>query len=152
MIRHADHGSEADALWQQMVGLVWETRREWRRKVSEVTGLPFSRVRILWRLVEAPMTLRQIADDTGSDAPATTVAVNDLEERGLVERQPHPESRRAKLVSLTRAGRKVVEQMHRTVRDDAPAGLQQLSATDLAHLRRILERIERGEQRDRGSP
>lgn len=146
MIRHAENGSEADALWQLMVGLVWETRREWRRKVSEVTGLPFSRVRILWRLVDAPMTLRQIADDTGSDAPATTVAVNDLEERGLVERQPHPENRRAKLVSLTRAGRKVVDQMHRTVRDDAPAGLQQLPATDLAHLRRILERIERGER------
>ncbi|MDO1529838.1 MarR family transcriptional regulator [Fulvimonas sp. R45] len=146
MTRPTDNDSEADALWQRMVGLVWETRRDWRRKVSEATGLPFSRVRILWRLVDAPMTLRQIADDTGSDAPATTVAVNDLEGRGLVERQPHPESRRAKLVSLTRAGRKVVEQMHRTVRDDAPAGLQQLSATDLAHLRRILERIERGER------
>ncbi|QNK01413.1 MarR family winged helix-turn-helix transcriptional regulator [Dyella telluris] len=146
MIKHANSGSEADLLWQRMVGLVWETRREWRRKVSEVTGLPFSRVRILWRLEDAPMTLRQIADDTGSDAPATTVAVNDLEERGLVERQPHPENRRAKLVSLTRTGRQVVEQVHRTVRDDAPAGLQALSKTDLAHLRRILERIETSEE------
>ena len=32
--------SEADQLWQTMVGLVWETRGEWRRKVSEATGLP----------------------------------------------------------------------------------------------------------------
>ncbi|WP_199536119.1 MarR family winged helix-turn-helix transcriptional regulator [Dyella solisilvae] len=146
MMQHAHSGSEADTLWQLMVGLVWETRREWRRKVSEVTGLPFSRVRILWRLVDAPMTLKQIADDTGSDAPATTVAVNDLEERGLVERRPHPENRRAKLVSLTHAGQQIVNQVQRTVRDDAPAGFQQLSKTDLAHLRRILERIERGER------
>jgi DNA-binding MarR family transcriptional regulator len=145
MTRSADRGDEADALWQWMVALVWETRRDWRRRVGEVTGLPFSRVRILWRLVDAPMTLRQIADDTGSDAPAATVAVNDLEGRGLVERQPHPENRRAKLVSLTRAGRRVVDQVHRSVRDDAPAGLRQLPATDLAHLRRILGRIERGE-------
>lgn len=145
MIRHVHSGSEADSLWQLMVGLVWETRREWRRKVSEVSGLPFSRVRILWRLVDAPMTLKQIADDTGSDAPATTVAVNYLEERGLVERQPHPDNRRAKLVSLTRAGRQMVDKVHRTVRDDAPAGLQALSRTDLAHLRRILERIERSD-------
>ncbi|RDI97544.1 MarR family transcriptional regulator [Dyella solisilvae] len=145
-MQHAHSGSEADTLWQLMVGLVWETRREWRRKVSEVTGLPFSRVRILWRLVDAPMTLKQIADDTGSDAPATTVAVNDLEERGLVERRPHPENRRAKLVSLTHAGQQIVNQVQRTVRDDAPAGFQQLSKTDLAHLRRILERIERGER------
>lgn len=145
MIKHTHSGSEADSLWQLMVGLVWETRREWRRKVSEVSGLPFSRVRILWRLVDAPMTLKQIADDTGSDAPATTVAVNYLEERGLVERQPHPENRRAKLVSLTRAGRQMVDKVHRTVHDDAPAGLQSLSKTDLAHLRRILERIERSD-------
>lgn len=145
MSRRAISDSEADALWQRMVGLVCDTRGEWRRKVNEVSGLPFSRVRILWRLVDAPMTLREIAEDTGSDAPAVTVAVNDLEGRGLVERQPHPENRRAKLVSLTRAGRQLVDRVHRSVRDDAPPGLQQLSKTDLAHLRRILEQIDRSQ-------
>lgn len=143
MIRHATGGSEADAIWQLMVSLVWETRGEWRRKVSDASGLPFSRARILWRLVDAPMTLKQIADETGSDAPATTVAVNDLEDGGLVARQPHPENRRAKLVSLTREGQKMVELIQDTVRDDAPPGVQHLSRTDLAHLRRILERIDR---------
>lgn len=148
MIRPANSRTEADAVWQLMVGMVWETRGvrgEWRRKVSEISGLPFSRIRILWRLVDAPMTLRQIADDTGMDAPAATVAVNDLEDRQLVERYPHPENRRAKLVSITRAGKQIVELVNRTVQDDAPAGLQQLSKTDLAHLRRILERLNRSE-------
>jgi DNA-binding MarR family transcriptional regulator len=145
MTRRATGGSEADHLWQMMVGLVWETRGEWRRKVSEVTGLPFSRVRVLWRLVDAPVTLKQLSDMTGYDAPATTVAVNDLEDRGLVQRQPHPDNRRAKLVSLTTAGRKLIDLMHRTVRDDAPPAVQQLSDTDLAHLRRILEKIQRYE-------
>ena len=142
MTRHAHSGSEADHIWQMLVGLVWETRGEWRRKVSTATGLPFSRVRVLKRLADAPVTLKQLADMTDSDAPATTVAVNDLEERGLVERQPHPDNRRAKLVSLTPAGRRLVELVHRTVRDDAPLAVQQLSKTDLAHLRRILERID----------
>lgn len=148
MIRPTNSPTEADAVWQLMVGMVWETRGargEWRRKVSEISGLPFSRIRILWRLVDAPMTLRQIADDTGMDAPAATVAVNDLEDRALVERHPHPENRRAKLVSITRAGKQIVELVNRTVQDDAPAGFQQLSKTDLAHLRRILERIDRSE-------
>lgn len=140
MIGHAHSGTEADHIWQMMVSLVWETRGEWRRKVSDATGLPFSRVRILWRLLNAPMTLTQLAVST-SDAPAATVAVNDLEERGLVERNPHPENRRAKLVSLTPAGRQLVELARRTVRDDAPPAIQQLSKTDLAHLRRILERV-----------
>ncbi len=128
-----------------MVGLVWETRGEWRRKVIDATGLPFSRARILWRLLDAPMTLKQIADMTSSDAPATTVAVNDLEDRGLVERNPHPDNRRTKLVSLTSAGKRLVELIQRTVRDDAPAAMQHLSKTDLAHLRRILERISNHE-------
>lgn len=145
MIPHAHSGGEADVIWQMMVGLVWETRSEWRRNVSSATGLPFSRARILWRLVDAPMTLKQIADETGSDAPATTVAVNDLEDRGLVARHPHPENRRAKLVSLTRAGQELVDLIVRTVHDDAPPGFQQLSKTDLAHLRRILERVNRCE-------
>jgi DNA-binding MarR family transcriptional regulator len=144
MMGHANSGSEADLIWQMLVGLVWETRGEWRRKVSDATGLPFSRVRILWRLVDEPKTLKQLAV-SGIDAPATTVAVNDLENRGLVERYPHPDNRRAKLVSLTPAGRKLIELARRTVRDDAPPDVQHLSKTDLAHLRRILERITSSE-------
>lgn len=148
MTKHANSGSEADSIWQMLVGLVWENRGEWRRKVSDVTGLPFSRVRVLRRL-DTPITLKQLVDMTGSDAPAITVAVNDLEERGLVERKPHPDNRRAKLVSLTPAGRKLVELVHRTVRDDAPPAIQHLSKTDLAHLRRILERINTDEPASR---
>jgi DNA-binding MarR family transcriptional regulator len=114
LIGRAPSGSEADRIWQTMVALVWETRGEWRRKVIEVSGLPFSRARILWRLLDEPKTLKQIADITSSDAPATTVAVNDLENRGLVERNPHPDNRRTKLVSLTSAGKQLVELIQRT--------------------------------------
>jgi DNA-binding MarR family transcriptional regulator len=146
MTGHANSGSEADRIWQMMVGLVWETRGEWRRKVSDATGVPFSRARILWRLLDAPLTLKQIAEETSNDAPATTVAINDLENRGLVERNPHPENRRAKLVSLTPAGRQIVQLVRRTVRDDAPPAMQHLSKTDLAHLRRILERVDSRER------
>jgi DNA-binding MarR family transcriptional regulator len=139
--RRGQGGSDADGVWQMMVALVWESRGEWRRKVGEVSGLPFSRVRILRRLFDAPKTLTQLVEMTGSDAPAVTVAVNDLEDRGLVERHPLPDDRRAKLVSLTTAGRQLVETIHNKVRDEAPLSIQELSKTDLTHLRRILERI-----------
>lgn len=134
--------SEADRIWHTLVGVVMDSRDDWRRNVSEATGLPFSRVRVLRRLRDAPLTLSQLADVTGSDAPATTVSVNDLENRGLVERYPHPDNRRAKLVSLTPAGRRMVELAHRTAYADAPPAVQHLSKTDLAHLRRILGRID----------
>jgi DNA-binding MarR family transcriptional regulator len=146
LIGHAHGGSEADHIWQMMVDLVWETRGEWRRKVSDATGLPFSRARLLWRLMDEPKTLKQLADMTSSDAPATTVAVNDLEDRGLVERNPHPDNRRAKLVSLTPSGRQLVELVQLTVHDDAPTAVRHLSKTDLAHLRRILERMNNSER------
>lgn len=147
MTKSDDGGSEADRVWHALVGIVMDTRDDWRRKVSDATGLPFSRARVLRRLLDAPLTLTQLADATGSDAPATTVAVNDLESRGLVERHPHPDNRRAKLVSLTPAGRRMVETTRSTVYADAPPGVQHLSKTDLAHLRRIFERIDGGKHR-----
>ena len=143
MTKDVNTNNEADSIWQVLVAMVWETRGEWRRKVSAATGLPFSRVRVLKRLLDAPLTLKQLADMTDSDAPATTVAVNALEDRGLVERHPHPDNRRAKLVSITPAGRRLVDLAHRSVRDEAPTAVRELSKTDLAHLRRIIERINR---------
>jgi len=141
VIGSANSGNEADRIWHMLVGVVMDTRDDWRRKVSDATGLPFSRVRVLRRLLDTPITLSQLVDLTGSDAPAITVAVNDLESRGLVERSPHPNNRRAKLVSLTPAGRQLVEVAGRTVYADAPAAVHDLSKADLAHLRRILERM-----------
>ena len=53
------------------------------------------------------------------DAPAATVAVNDLEDRGLVVRRTDPTNRRCKVVSLTDAGRAMVHEID-TVDDPAP--------------------------------
>ncbi|MFI4980758.1 MAG: MarR family winged helix-turn-helix transcriptional regulator [Nevskiales bacterium] len=133
-------GGEADRLWQQLVTLVMDSRGDWRRQVIELTGLPFSRVRALRRLLDAPLTLVDLAYAMSTDAPAATVAVNDLERRGLVERYPHPENRRAKLVALTPAGKQMVARVH-AISEHAPDALAALSAADLAQLRRILDAI-----------
>ncbi len=129
--------SDADRVWHAMVSLVMDSRGDWRKKVSEASGLPFSRVRALRRLDGGPLSLRELAEALTTDAPAATVAVNDLEERGLVERRPHPTDGRTKLVSLTAAGRRVLAQV-RAVSDEAPPGVAGLPARDLAELRRIL--------------
>jgi DNA-binding MarR family transcriptional regulator len=134
---------DADRIWQMLVTLVWDNRDDWRRKVSEASGLPFSRLRALKRLVGAPLTLGELAERMTTDAPAATVAVNDLEQRGLVERRPHPGNGRVKLVSLTPAGRRVIDTL-RSINDPAPASLAQLPPSDLAQLQRILESIQAG--------
>ena len=68
------------------------------------------------------------------------MAVNDLEARGLVIRQPHPENRRCKLVSLTEAGRGVIAVLDDTD-DPAPEKLAALDEQDLHTLRTILARL-----------
>ncbi len=128
---------EADQVWQLLVSLVMDTRGDWRRKVTEATGLRFSRIRALMRL-EQPRTLSELADEMTIDAPAATVIVNDLEARGLVERQLHPDNRRAKLVSLTAQGRRMAAALDK-IDDPPPAAFARLSPTQLAQLRRVLE-------------
>ena len=132
--------SDAEKTWRLLVELVMETRSEWRRKVAAATGLPFSRVRALWRLERGPSTLSELAQDMGTDAPATTVLINALEQRGLVKRSPHPTDRRAKEVSLTAAGRRMVRVVE-TITDRPPAALEGLPASELERLRSTLEKL-----------
>ena len=72
----------ADRVWRTMAAVVFDNRDVWRRGVVETSGLPFSRVRVLRRLAKRSMTAKQIAEAATMDAPATTVALNDLEGRG----------------------------------------------------------------------
>jgi DNA-binding MarR family transcriptional regulator len=131
---------DAERAWNILVSLVMNTRGDWRRKVIEATGLPFSRARALWRLESEPRTLAELAYELSVDAPAATMIVNDLEVHGLVTRTPHPESRRTKLVALTTAGRQVLASVDK-ITDRPPPALAQLPAKDLAELRRIVEAI-----------
>ena len=130
----------ADQVWRSMSTLVLDNKDRWRRAAVDRTGLPFSRIRILRRLGSQPMTVKQVGEAATIDAPAATVAVNDLEERGLVVRQPHPENRRCKLVSLTDAGREVIAVLDATD-DPAPEILAALDDEDLATLQTILARV-----------
>jgi DNA-binding MarR family transcriptional regulator len=131
-----------DDLWRRLVGLVKERREDSRREVRALTGLPAGRIRVLRWLTDRPRTLSELAQATGSDAPSTTVTVNDLEDRGLVVREPHPTNRRAKLVSLTTAGRAVVARALKII-ERAPDAFAATSAADQAALARIVDALER---------
>ncbi len=130
----------ADDVWRTMASLVIDNRDSWKRAVVERTGLPFSRIRILSRLARQPMSVKQIAQAATIDAPAATVAVNDLEGRGLVIRETDPANRRCKMVSLTDAGRDMVRTID-TTDDPAPEMLLGLDETELRKLQAILVKL-----------
>jgi DNA-binding MarR family transcriptional regulator len=123
-----------------MASLVIDNRDGWKRAVVEQSGLPFSRIRILKRLSRQSMTVKQLAHAAAMDAPATTVAVNDLEYRGLVLRETDPNNRRCKLVSLTDAGRGMVRTID-AVDDPAPNSLGALDDIELKKLKAIIDKI-----------
>ena len=130
----------ADEVWRAMAALVIDNRDGWKRAVVEQSGLPFSRIRILLRLAARPMTVKQVAQAATIDAPAATVAVNDLEDRGLVVRQIDPANRRCKLVSLTDAGRDLVAKLD-AIDDPAPHALAVLDDEELKALRAIIAKL-----------
>jgi DNA-binding MarR family transcriptional regulator len=130
----------ADDVWRAMTAMVFDNRDTWKRAVIDEAGLPFSRIRILRRLSREPMTVKELARAATIDAPAATVAVNDLEGRGLVVREPDPTNRRCKVVSLTEAGRDIVGKID-AVDDPAPDVLVALDAAQLKELRALLNAI-----------
>jgi DNA-binding MarR family transcriptional regulator len=120
-----------------MCDLVLDNER--RREVSEALGgMSFGRAKALRRIARHPMTMGELAAMLGIDAPYATLVVDELERLGLVERQPHPTDRRAKLVATTARGAAMAARAEEILAR-LPAGLAGLSRPDMETLARILE-------------
>jgi DNA-binding MarR family transcriptional regulator len=121
--------------WLLISDLVFGNNR--RRDVAEATGMSFGRSRALRRLARKPMTMRELADALGIEAPNATVLIADLEAQGLVQRRPHPTDGRAKIVEATRKGKAVARKADEILATPPPE-LSRLSADDLETLLRLL--------------
>jgi DNA-binding MarR family transcriptional regulator len=125
----------AERTWRAMGDLVFDHDR--KGHVSERLGMSFGRIRALRRLAEQEMSGRELAAALGADPPWVTLMVDDLEERGLVERTPHPTDRRRKLLVVTPEGRAVAEEAERILLEP-PQALRDLPAQDAEALDRIM--------------
>lgn len=129
---------KARRAWKTMTRMVLDDDR--KTAVSEALDLSFARVRAIRRLAPEPLTMRALAEALKADPPYVTLMVDDLEERGLVERNPHPADRRAKLVSLTPAGQKAATEAERIL-NYPPAGFIDLTPGELDSLLGLLEKV-----------
>ena len=77
--------------------------------------------------------MRTLAERLTTDPPYVTVMAADLVARGLVTREPHPDDRRARLVTVTAAAAEADQ-----ILGTAPAALRALDPADLATLDRIV--------------
>ncbi len=113
-----------------------------RAELAQALGFSLGggRGKVLTRLGEGPRTLRDIAADIGVDAPYATVIVDKLESHGLVDRRPHPDDRRRKLVALTEAGRDALTTVEAILRRP-PAAMDRLSETQRQTLLELLTEL-----------
>jgi DNA-binding MarR family transcriptional regulator len=132
--------------WQAMSDLVLDNER--RREVSEQVGLSFGKIRALRRIAKRPMSMRELAALLTVEAPNLTPVVDDLEQAGLVARQPHPTDRRVKLVVATPEGMALAEKAN-GILARPPAGLCELPVDALEQLVATLAQVRREPTPDR---
>ncbi|HET6213356.1 MAG TPA: MarR family transcriptional regulator [Micromonosporaceae bacterium] len=115
------------------------------RPVGDLTASQLSAMTSLE--LAGALTPRELAETERVQPPTMTKIVAKLEERGLVQRTPHPTDGRQVILSATGEGRAVLA-MHERARDEwLTRALAELAAEERDTLRRaaeILEKIARG--------
>jgi DNA-binding MarR family transcriptional regulator len=129
----------AAAVFEAMRRLVLE-QEDRRNEVAEALGVSFSRVRALRRLAAGPQRMSALTVMLATDKPYTTLIVDDLERRGLVERSIHPDDRRCKIVTLTETGQEAAARAEEIVARP-PKSLLALDPGDLTALEQLLAKL-----------
>jgi MarR family transcriptional regulator for hemolysin len=87
------------------------------------------------------LTQSQLAEMTTLDKTTMVVTLDELEKAGLAERQASPTDRRARIISVTELGQKIVEEgakvvaaLYEDVLSVLPAGERQVFVSALARL------------------
>jgi DNA-binding MarR family transcriptional regulator len=103
-------------------------------------SLGAGRGKILFQLRTTPLTHRQLAELNRTTGPYISLIVDKLEQHGLVERGPHPDDRRRKLVSLTPSGLAAVATAE-AILSRPPVAITVLTEEELDHLIDLMERV-----------
>jgi len=98
-------------VWEAMLGY-FVTQRTHQMQAAQDLGLTPGHVKALYELdAHGRVSMGELASLLACDASSATWLVDRLEERGLVERRPHPRDRRVKTVVLTEDGVKTKAQL-----------------------------------------
>ena len=129
-------------VWLAMSDLVMDHKSHWAAAFAAHLDVPFSRYRAMRRIVVRPWSQRDLAEQLHIDAPAASVLVTDLCERGWVTRAPDPEDGRRKVIEATDLGRAWVEQVRQL--PSPPPMFEALSAAERRQLADLLAKLRQG--------
>ncbi len=98
---------------------LWRAATEWQRQARaalEPLGLTHAQHLLLasaaWQARDRgapPLTQAMLGADAGVDPAMTSEVLRTLEERGLLQRVPHPEDGRARVIRVSAAGRRLAQ-------------------------------------------
>ncbi|MFY1688358.1 MarR family winged helix-turn-helix transcriptional regulator [Plantactinospora sp. WMMB782] len=114
------------------------------RPVGDLTGTQLSALTSLE--LAGALSPRELADTERVQPPTMTKIVAKLEERGLVQRTPHPTDGRQVILSTTDTGRAMLAQFDRARNEWLAGRLAELTAEErdtLARAAEILQKVAR---------
>ena len=127
--------------WSLLYRFLLDQGHERLTEASAAIGISPGMLKTLFHLepgVGVPM--RDLAGHWKCDASYVTNLADTLEERGLVERRPHPTDRRVKMIVLTDRGAAVRAAAFARV-SEPPPSLAALTAAEQRQLRDLLRKV-----------
>jgi len=113
-----------------------------RMRAAMQTELTANEMRALMFVGRHPMrTQKELVQHSGADKAQIARMLGTLEEKGWLERLPHPRDARSRCLTLSRAGQAVFERMRERRRGITVQLLQGLSEDEQLLLQGLLERM-----------
>jgi len=110
--------------------------------VLEANGLSMWGYSVLVALDRSAIrTQAALAEAIGADKTRIIAILDELQDKGLIERVADPEDRRARLLAITKDGRRVKEATQDAIQRGEERWLGALSADDRATFLRILQEL-----------
>jgi DNA-binding MarR family transcriptional regulator len=110
--------------------------------VLEAHGLSMWGYIVLGALNRSPVRSQAaLADAIGADKTRIIATLDELQERGYIERRPDPDDRRVRLLALTESGRAVKDAAQAAIQRGEERWLERLSANDRHVFLRILRQL-----------
>ena len=130
-----------DCIFFQLAKTSQAAARFWGRKVARFRVTAVQAMVLNFLSDRDEVTSRHLGERTRLDSATVTGILDRLETMRLIEREPHPEDRRAILVCLTAKGKKLAGELRKTMEQANREFLQTLTAKEETALKNLLGKV-----------
>jgi len=141
MKSESKNGSSATHVWL----ILWKATRAVEQNARDsvfALGLGMSDFAVLEALLhKGAQAVNVIGKRVFLTSGSITTAIDRLESRNLVQRMPHPDDQRARLVQLTAKGKRLIEDAFRQHAFDMEETMAVLTPDERVELTRLLKKV-----------